>query len=318
MRVSLQEAVLLLQQGEVVAIPTETVYGLAANALNEAAIQKIYAAKQRPANNPLIVHLAEQSQVEQWAQEFPPIAQRLAKAFWPGPLTLVLPALSHIPNSVRANQPTIALRIPDHPVAREILKASGLALAAPSANKYTQLSPTNAEHVEQGLGMTTPVIDGGACKVGIESTIVSVSGDDWQVLRHGMITAPEIERIAGKPALPLHIFKPIAPGQHALHYSPHTPCILFATRAELEAYANLHAGCAALLFGAPSEAMLKKCISLAYNPANAAEELYAALHSLDQAQASQILIESPPSTGDWLAIQDRLQRATYQPRPSTS
>lgn len=313
MRISQAKAIELLQDGEVVAIPTETVYGLAADARNEAAIAKIYATKQRPANNPLIVHIADAAQVTEWASEFPPLAQRLAKAFWPGPFTLVLPAREEVSAAVRAGEPTVALRVPAHPVALALLKNSGLGLAAPSANKYTQLSPTTAAHVEAGLGAEIPVLDGGACQVGIESTIVSVHGDEWQLLRPGMIDASTIATMAGKPAMQqkmAHI--PKAPGQHMLHYSPRTPCLLFASRQAMLQDARNKAGAAALLFGA-GPSVTDKDLVLPDNAALAAEQLYSALHTLDAAQANIILIESPPPGPAWDALRDRLQRAAYAP-----
>ena len=159
MQVSLNEAILKLQAGEVVAIPTETVYGLSADATNDAALRQIYAIKQRPANNPLIVHIADISQVADWVNEFSPLAQRLAQALWPGPFTLVLPAKTSVSHIVRANEPTVALRVPSHPLTLALLKQSGLSLAAPSANKYTQLSPTTAAHVAMGLGEGVAVLD---------------------------------------------------------------------------------------------------------------------------------------------------------------
>jgi L-threonylcarbamoyladenylate synthase len=223
MQVNLAQAVALLKSGEVVAIPTETVYGLAADASNEAALQRVYAIKQRPADNPLIVHIADAGQVSNWAASFPPLAQKLAQAFWPGPFTLVLPAKECVSMIVRGNQSTVALRVPNHPIALQLLKQSGLALAAPSANKFTQLSPTTAAHVSTGLGDAIAILDGGACKVGIESTIVSVEGDDWCMLRLGMISEAAIETVAGKPALQHHQHLPKGlprvPGQHLLHYS---------------------------------------------------------------------------------------------------
>ena len=152
MRVDLQQAIAKLKAGEVVAIPTETVYGLAADASNDGALRQIYAIKQRPADNPLIVHIADATQVQNWAAEFPPLAQKLARIFWPGPFTLVLPAKPKVSSILRANQPTVALRVPNHPLTLQILQQSGLALAAPSANKFTQLSPTTATHVQAGLG----------------------------------------------------------------------------------------------------------------------------------------------------------------------
>lgn len=320
MRVSLTEATLLLQQGEVVAIPTETVYGLAADARNAAAIHAIYATKQRPASNPLIVHLADIGQVTDWALAFPAIAQRLAQHFWPGPLTLVLPAQPHVLSEIRAGQATVALRIPAHPLARALIAQSGLALAAPSANKYTQLSPTTAAHVEVGLGMHIPVVDGGACEVGIESTIVSVSGHDWQLLRHGMLSEAELTAFIGKPALPLDIFSPKAPGQHRLHYAPRTLCQLFTTRSALLAHAARTVGCTALLFDqcasdSPPAPLPANSVCLPLVPAEAANQLYAALHQLDQQQATQLLIECPPNTAEWQAIRDRLQRAACVGEP---
>ncbi len=312
MRISPAKATELLKRGEVVAIPTETVYGLAADARNELAIAKIYATKQRPANNPLIVHIASAAQVTDWASEFPPLAQQLAHAFWPGPLTLVLPARAEVSQTVRAGEPTVALRVPAHPVALALLHDSGLGLAAPSANKYTQLSPTTAEHVESGLGHDIPVLDGGACQVGIESTIVSVHGDEWQLLRPGMIEAAAIAAIAGKPATQQAAQTPKVPGQHLLHYSPRTPCLLFASIPAMLRYAQTRPAAAALLFS-NTERVTDKDVYLPNDPAQAAEQLYAALHTLDAAQAEVILIESPPATPEWDALRDRLQRAAYHP-----
>jgi L-threonylcarbamoyladenylate synthase len=312
MRISPAKAIELLKRGEVVAIPTETVYGLAADARNEVAIAKIYATKQRPANNPLIVHIASAAQVTDWASEFPPLAQQLAHAFWPGPLTLVLPARAEVSQTVRAGEPTVALRVPAHPVALALLHDSGLGLAAPSANKYTQLSPTTAEHVESGLGDDIPVLDGGACQVGIESTIVSVHGDEWQLLRPGMIEAAAITAIAGKPATLQSAPTPKVPGQHLLHYSPRTPCLLFASTPAMLRYAQTRPAAAALLFG-DTLRVTDKDVYLSNDPAQAAEQLYAALHRLDAAQAEVILIESPPATPEWDALRDRLQRAAYHP-----
>jgi len=309
MRISPAKAIELLRRGEVVAIPTETVYGLAADARNELAIAKIYATKQRPANNPLIVHIASAAQVTEWASEFPPLAQQLAQAFWPGPLTLVLPARAEVSQTVRAGEPTVALRVPAHPVALALLNDSGLGLAAPSANKYTQLSPTTAEHVELSLGNDIPVLEGGACQVGIESTIVSVHGDEWQLLRPGMI---EAAAIAGKPATQQMAQTPKAPGQHLLHYSPRTPCLLFASTTAMLRYAQTRPTAAALLFG-DATLVTDQDVYLPNDPALAAEQLYAALHTLDAVQAEVILIESPPATPEWDALRDRLQRAAYQP-----
>lgn len=312
MRISLAEAIRLLKQGEVVAIPTETVYGLAADASNAQAVAKIYATKERPANNPLIVHIADADQVLDWAGKFSPLAQKLAAAFWPGPFTLVLQARETVSSAVRAGEPTVALRVPSHPVTQQLLRDSGLGLAAPSANKYTQLSPTTVAHVESSLGSHIPVLDGGACQVGIESTIVSVVDDEWQLLRPGMITEQAITLVAQKPRQ-LLMDPPKAPGQHLLHYSPRTPCLLFDTRQALEEYALSTPEAAALVIGDGDVTGIKNSIALSLEPIQAAEQLYAALHTLDAMQAEVILIESPPDTPDWAALRDRLLRAAYQP-----
>ena len=305
MQVNLEQAIAKLKSGEVVAIPTETVYGLAADASNDAALRQIYAIKQRPADNPLIVHIADIAQVNDWAAEFPPLAQKLAQAFWPGPFTLVLKAKDSVSNIVRGGQPTVALRVPAHPVALELLKKSGLALAAPSANKFTQLSPTTAAHVRVGLGDSVPVLDGGACKVGIESTIVAVMGDEWQLLRLGMLSEASIEALADRPAK--NFSQPIkAPGQHALHYSPRTPLRLFTSRAAL--LKNATDRSAALLLGAGA---VPNCtyFELNNNATDVAQQLYDTLHKMDALGAEILLIEAPPVAPEWLAILDRLTRA---------
>jgi L-threonylcarbamoyladenylate synthase len=320
MQVNLAQAVALLKSGEVVVIPTETVYGLAADASNEAALRQVYAIKQRPADNPLIVHIADVAQVSNWAEEFPPVAQKLARAFWPGPLTLVLPAKDSVSMIVRGNQPTVALRVPNHPVALQLLKNSGLALAAPSANKFTQLSPTTAEHANAGLGDAIAILDGGACKVGIESTIVSVEGDDWRILRLGMISEAAIEVVVGKPALKNQQNLPKAPGQHLLHYSPRTPIKLFVSRTELVNFAKTtQKNCAALLIGqgegdpAGNDGLPScKYVNLPKQATQAAEQLYSTLHTMDALDVELLLIEAPPNAPEWLAILDRLGRAAYQ------
>lgn len=335
MRISLEQAAARLKNGEVVAIPTETVYGLAADATNDAALLQIFAIKQRPADHPLIVHIADISQVSDWVTTFPELARKLAQAFWPGALTLVLPAQDHVSRVVRGGESTVALRVPQHPVALELLKVSGLSLAAPSANLFTQLSPTTAAHVEAGLGETIPVLDGGACRVGIESTIVSVSVDahnqvQWQLLRPGMISEADITRVAGQPqlirvadtdanlaAIPV----PKVPGQHLLHYSPRTPLQLFKDKASLMRECSVllqqRLKCAVLLIGksdvlAGDLAVVPK-VELSNQPEQVAERLYDALHSLDALKVDRLLVELPPDTPEWAAVLDRLTRAGHQP-----
>ncbi len=307
MQVNLDEAITKLQNGEVVAIPTETVYGLAADASNDAALRQVYAIKQRPADNPLIVHIADASQVYDWAAEFSPLAQRLASAFWPGPFSLVLPAKPHVSNILRGNNPTVALRVPNHALTLQLLQQSGLALAAPSANKFTQLSPTTAAHVAASLGDTVAVLDGGACEVGIESSIVAVEGENWQLLRLGMLSEANIQAVAGVPATKsTQAIK--APGQHVLHYSPRTPIQLFSSRADLISHANT--GTAALLLG---PGVLPNCtyFELNNNATDVAQKLYDTLHQMDALHSEKLLIEAPPNATEWLAILDRLTRAAH-------
>ena len=324
MRISLEEAIAKLENGDVVAIPTETVYGLAADATNNIALKKIYEIKQRPADHPLIVHISDISQVKNWVTDFPEVAVKLAKAFWPGALTLVLPAKNHVSLLLRGGEPTIALRVPNHPITLALLKLSGLSVAAPSANLFTQISPTTMAHVEAGLGENIPVLDGGACQVGIESTIISVASNGaWQLLRPGMINEAEIQRVAGmsqqanisfsdKQSTPVE--RPKAPGQHALHYSPHTPLSLFKDRTSLinasEALMKLGKTCAALLIGSGT---MPKChaIQLGDQPTDVAEQLYATLHNLDALKVDRLMVELPPNTPQWAAVLDRLSRAGY-------
>jgi len=311
MQVNLVQAIALIKRGEVVAMPTETVYGLAADARNESALKQIYAIKQRPANNPLIVHIGASKQVLEWAKEYSPLAQRLAAAFWPGPFTMVLPAKADVSMIVRAGEPTVALRVPAHPIAQQVLQQSGLGLAAPSANKYTQLSPTTAKHVEDSLGEDIPVLDGGACKVGIESTIVAVEGNQWRLLRLGMITEAEIQLVAGLPALTENKNLPKVPGQHLLHYSPKTPVQLFESRESLIKAAETEASCAALLLG-EGRIPNGKTFNLPNNPVGLAEKLYDTLHQMDALEVAKLLIEAPPKQSEWLAIHDRLSRASHK------
>lgn len=322
MRVSLEQAIAELKNGEVVAIPTETVYGLAADATNDTALKKIFEIKQRPADHPLIVHISDISQVEHWVTVFPEVAVELAKAFWPGPLTLVLPAKNHVSSVVRGNEPTVALRVPNHPVALALLKQSGLSVAAPSANLFTQLSPTTAQHVEAGLGDAIPVLDGGACNIGIESTIVSVSANgQWQLLRPGMISEEEVSRVAKasnravSDADQVISSTPKVPGQHALHYSPRTPLLLFKDKRALidqcKSLIQTNLNCAAMLIG---EGDVPDCtfIRLPAQPDKVAELLYDTLHNLDAMKVDRLLVELPPHRPEWLAVLDRLTRAGHR------
>ena len=293
----------LLRSGQIVAIPTETVYGLAADASNADAVAKIYAAKGRPDFNPLIVHVADQSAAQNLA-EFSPMAHQLAQAFWPGPLTRVLPLRpdADIAGAVTAGLPTIALRCPAHPVMQALLKKTGLNIAAPSANKSGGISPTRAEHVLAGLGGAVPMIlDGGPCAAGLESTIVAVREHGWQILRPGPVTAAEIERVLGTSSLAASCDNIEAPGQLASHYAPSKAVRLNAIQPESgEWYIG---------FGAMEG---NDNLSASGNLAQAAANLFDALHRADASAALSISVAPIPHEGIGVAINDRLHRASIR------
>lgn len=293
----------LLCSGQIVAIPTETVYGLAADASNADAVAKIYAAKGRPDFNPLIVHVADQSAAENLA-EFSSMAHQLAQAFWPGPLTLVLPLRpdADIAGAVTAGLPTIALRCPAHPVMQALLKKTGLNIAAPSANKSGGISPTRAEHVLAGLGSAVPMIlDGGPCSAGLESTIVAVREHGWQILRPGPVTAADIERVLGTSPLAASGDNIEAPGQLASHYAPSKLVRLNAIQPEPGEW---HIG-----FGAIEG---NENLSASGDLALAAANLFDALHRADASAALSISVAPIPHEGIGVAINDRLQRASIR------
>ena len=293
----------LLRSDQIVAIPTETVYGLAADASNADAVAKIYAAKGRPDFNPLIVHVADQSAAENLA-EFSPMAHQLAQAFWPGPLTLVLPLRpdADIAGAVTAGLPTIALRCPAHPVMQALLKKTGLNIAAPSANKSGGISPTRAEHVLAGLGGAVPMIlDGGPCSAGLESTIVAVRDNGWQILRPGPVTSAEIERVLGTSPLAASGDNIEAPGQLASHYAPSKAVRLNAIQQEPGEW---HIG-----FGAIEG---NDNLSASGDLAQAAANLFEALHRADASAALSISVAPIPHEGIGVAINDRLQRASIR------
>ena len=315
----IQRAVQLLRQGELVALPTETVYGLGADALNPDAVAKIFAAKGRPSDHPLIVHLADASQIMTWAREVPKDAIALARAFWPGPLTLILKKDESVPDLVTGGQDTVGLRVPDHPVALELLRAFGSGVAAPSANRFGRISPTTAAHVRQELGERVALIlDGGACAVGLESTIVDLSRGVPVILRPGAIGADDIARVLGRrPRLRSEVeagnaaeqgATPRVSGALAAHYAPRTPLELVATDALA---ASSRAG-DAVLARCAAPAGLADGVTWAQAPADPAgygHDLYARLRSLDESGATRILVEAPPASPDWAAVADRLGRA---------
>jgi L-threonylcarbamoyladenylate synthase len=298
----------VLRGGGLVAFPTETVYGLGANARNEWAVRKVFAAKGRPATNPLIVHVADAGQVGEVAATWPDVAGKLVAAFWPGPLTLVVPRKPGLPDVVTGGGPTVAVRCPRHPVAAALLREAGVPVAAPSANRSTELSPTRAEHVLKGLaGRIDAVLDGGPCPGGIESTVVDVTGDVVRLLRPGLVTVPMLEAVAGRVEASRGCEPPgdvpRSPGQLAKHYSPRTPVRL------VEGDVLLAAGEAARAGHRVGVLKLAGRSGVPDDPTFYAAELYARLHFLDAKGLDVILIELPPDAAEWAAVRDRLTRA---------
>ncbi len=329
MKPDLAKAVRLLQSGELVAFPTETVYGLGADAANPEAVGKIFAAKGRPADHPLIVHLPGAGHLEEWAQDIPQDAWDLAEAFWPGPLTLILKRAPGVPDAVTGGQETVGVRVPAHPLALDLLRAyaqagggsNGLCgIAAPSANRFGRISPTDAAHVRDELGDAVAlVLDGGPCPVGIESTIIDLSRNAMppRLLRPGHITPEHIAEVLGElPELPESAVQginvPRVSGSLDGHYAPRTPTILI-TAAELpgkiENLSRQGRRCGLLAHTAACLPATHSQRVLPNNPEGYARGLYAALRELDQAGNEIILVEEIPSGPTWVAIADRLRRA---------
>lgn len=314
----IQQAAEKLRAGELVAFPTETVYGLGADALNAEAAARIFAAKGRPADHPLIVHLPDAGQLPIWASRIPREAIALARAFWPGPLTLILKRSDEVPDIVTGGQDTVGLRVPGHPLALELLRAFGSGIAAPSANRFGRISPTTAEHVREELGdRVSMILDGGPCEVGIESTILDLSRDTPVILRPGAITAEQIAAVIGRrpqehaPAAKADTSAPRVSGSLAAHYAPRTPLEVLEMDRLLAALAGPGAEQTAVLARRPLPAGIT-CLHWRAAPAAAsgfAHELYAALRELDHLGAERILVEAPERSAAWQAVADRLGRA---------
>lgn len=309
----IQQAAAILRAGGVVAFPTETVYGLGADARQESAVRRVFAIKGRPADHPLIVHLASADWLSDWARDIPEMAWLLAERFWPGPLTLVLPRAAHVLDAVTGGQASVALRVPAHPLALELIRAVG-PLVAPSANRFGRLSPTTAAHVHAELGEAVDLIlDGGPCAVGVESTILSLLDATPRVLRPGAVTPEALESILGRPLI-LGGGGVRAPGTLSAHYAPRTPLALVQRQELLGRAAELIAQgqqVAVLALGTSPDALPVglDCVVLPREPADYARGLYAGLHALDRPEVDLILVESPPAEPGWLAVQDRLSRA---------
>ncbi|MDB5305742.1 MAG: Sua5/YciO/YrdC/YwlC family protein [Phycisphaerales bacterium] len=324
----IDRAVEILRNGGLVAFPTETVYGLGADATSLTAVRRIFVAKGRPSTNPLIVHVADEETARRFAADWPRQASVLARTFWPGPLTLVVRKAAGIATEVSAGRATVGLRAPDHPVALEMLRAFGGAVAAPSANRSTRVSPTTAQHVRDELGPAVDLIlDGGPCRVGIESTVLDLSGNAPTILRPGAVTRHEIESVIGRVELfqgSTDATNPASsPGQHAIHYAPRAPAYRFS-RDELDPRLRWLASAggapiSAVLVGEIPDSLTQIPFALLIEapkvPEEFARQLYAALRRLDSPDVHAILVEMPPDKPEWAAVRDRITRAT-QPLPA--
>ena len=305
----------ILRAGGLVAFPTETVYGLGADASSAAAVARLYAAKGRPADHPVIVHFADAAAAFEWARDVPEAARRLAARFWPGPLTLILKRSSKAQDFVTGAQESVALRVPSHPVAQALLRAFGDGVAAPSANEFGSVSATTAQHVRADLaGKVDLVLDGGPSEVGIESTIVGLTASDPVLLRPGRISRDEIEKLLNVKVKSADLSSPRHSGGLARHYATRTPALLVPPHALDAEIARRGASVAVLAFSRPDE-RVATWIRMPKDPRAYAQKLYAALRELDAAGCETILIESPPGSPEWTAVRDRLTRAAASPAP---
>lgn len=312
----IERFVQMLKSGGLVAFPTETVYGLGADATNPTAVAKIFAAKGRPGTNPLIVHIADSSVARRYATHWTDTATKLAARFWPGPLTLVLPKSPDIVDAVTAGRGTVGLRVPDHPLALGLLRAFDGPVAAPSANKSNRISPTAAQHVRDELGDSVDLIlDGGPCKVGIESTVLDLSGDSPMILRLGGVSRQQIEAVIG----PVGLLQQVAseesaksPGQLPVHYSPRTAAWRFDRATERKIQTERASPSIGIIRVSSTEAVHSggATIALSCNPEIYARDLYCALRELDSMGLTAIYIEMPPDQPEWAAVRDRILRAT--------
>jgi L-threonylcarbamoyladenylate synthase len=317
---AVRRAAELLRAGEVVALPTETVYGLAANALDENAVAKIFQIKGRPAHNPIIVHVASNEMAKACVAQWPELADKLSKSFWPGPLTLVLPRAEKIPDAVTAGGATVGVRWPSHPFMQAVIRECGFPLAAPSANLSNQISPTNAEHVRAQLGGKIPlIVDGGQSQVGIESTVLDLTVTPARILRPGMIHAESLAAVTGNLQHPTsNIQHPNlkSPGMLEKHYSPKAKLVVASWQNDGELAAQIGNWQLAI---ADVQIVAHTKIPVSFSPTNVsviphdaeafARALYAELHRCDAAGAKLIVVEAPPASPGWSGIADRLRRA---------
>ena len=313
----IEAAVAALVRGELVGFPTETVYGLAADAGNPDAVARLYALKGRPPGHPVIVHIAEPTALRHWALELPPAAGQLAAACWPGPMTLVVRRAAHVLPAITGGQDTVAVRCPDHPVALALLRACAVAgiagLVAPSANRFGRVSPTTAAHVRAEFGAALPIVlDGGPCAVGIESTIVDVSSGEARILRPGMVTAAQIAAVLGSALGDVATPAPRVSGSLAAHYAPRTPVRLLEKSALPMAVTSARTVAVWAFADTLAKLPARRGLVVQAAPVDAASyarALYASLRALDAEGADVLLVERPPEGDAWRGIHDRLQRA---------
>jgi L-threonylcarbamoyladenylate synthase len=313
----IDDAVSVLRAGGLLGFPTETVYGLGADATNPQAVAKIFAAKGRAATNPLIVHVADRGSAPRYAAAWPAAAEKLAERFWPGALSIVVPKSEVIAPAVTAGRMTVGLRAPDHPLALELLRSFGGAVAAPSANKSNRVSPTTAQHVRDELGDAVDLIlDGGRCRVGIESTVLDLSGATPTILRPGGVSREQIEVVIG----PVAVFSGVvthgeaaaSPGQSALHYAPRTPTFRFETAQRGQIDIDLGGAECGLVVLSPMDVVERygRIVALSCSPEVYARHLYGVLRELDAMDLAAIFIELPPDEPQWAAVRDRIIRAS--------
>lgn len=312
----------IIRRGGLVAFPTETVYGLGADALSELAVRRIFAAKGRPAYNPIIAHVASVEHARTLVTRWPDAADRLAQVFWPGPLTLVLPRAPMVPLALTAGRNTVAVRMPSHPVALALIRAADRAIAAPSANRFTELSPTTADHVARSLGdRVEMILDGGATHVGIESTVIDVSGEAPVLLRPGTLARAALEAALGVPVTdPAPVARAdearASPGMIERHYAPRARVILVDSSSLRVAIKRERQSARVGALVITSEASGASSVQqLAADPLGYAQALYASLHALDEDGCEVIVVERPPQTSEWAGVNDRLRRASH-PAPS--
>lgn len=312
----IKKAATLLHAGELVAFPTETVYGLGADASNTQAIERVFIAKARPFMHPLIVHLAAMEQLELWATDIPAAAYMLGAAFWPGPLTIILKKHHLVDPLITAGQDLVALRIPDHPITLALLQEFGRGIVGPSANRFCRISPTTAAAVREELGSKVAyIIPGGNCAVGIESTIVDLSDATPVILRPGMITAEKLSLLLQQPVAPPHSNPSTtrSAGMHKVHYAPETPVLLVDYSELSQCLAQQKTACAVLsVHQLPDLAPHILAVPMPHNPQKFAQLLYRTLRRLDKKNFSAIILVAPPQTQEWAAITDRIKKASNQ------